>query len=81
MQFGLQIQKLWALQGLNLIEKKQESSTIRSTYVQTLHILSTNIITLTFVTNPTYHQILTQATQSHMLKILCTCIQRQISKP
>ncbi len=80
MQFGLQIQKLWALQGLNLIEKK-ESSNIKRTYVQTLHILSTNIITLTLVTNPTYQQTLTQATQSHMLKISCICIQGQKSKP
>jgi hypothetical protein len=40
MQFGLRMQKLWALQGLNLIEKKknQDLSNIKPTYVQTLHI-------------------------------------------
>ncbi len=64
MQFGLQMQKLWALQGLILIAKKVKSSNIRPTYVQTLHILSTNIVTLTLVTNPIYHQTLTQANRS-----------------
>jgi hypothetical protein len=59
MQFGLQTQKLWALQGLGLIEKKK-SSNIRPTYIQTLHILSTNIVTLTLVTNHVYHQTLSQ---------------------
>jgi hypothetical protein len=60
MQFGVQTQKLWALQGLGLIAKnKIKLSNIRLTYVQTLHILLTNIVTLTLVTNPTYHQTLT----------------------
>jgi hypothetical protein len=39
--------------------KKKESSSIRPTYVQTLHILSMNIVVLTLVTNPAYHQTLT----------------------
>ncbi len=61
-QFGLQMQKLWVLQGLDLIKKeKQESSNIRPTYVQTLHILSMNIVALTLVTNLAYHQTLKQA--------------------
>jgi hypothetical protein len=55
------MQKLWALQGLGLIEKKKESSNIRPTYVQTLHILLMNIVALTLVTNHAYHQKLTQA--------------------
>jgi hypothetical protein len=51
MQFGLQTQKLWALQGVGLIAKKKKSSNIMPTYVQTLHMLSTNIVTLTLVKN------------------------------
>jgi hypothetical protein len=42
-------------------KKQKKSSNIRPTYVRTLHILSMNIITLTLVTNPIYHQTLTQA--------------------
>jgi len=61
-------------------QKQKKSSNIRPTYVRTLHILSMNIVTLTFVTNPTYHQTLTQANQSHMLKFSCTCIQGPRSK-
>ncbi len=41
--------------------KKKKSSNIKPTYVQTLHILSTNIVALALVTNPAYHQTITQA--------------------
>jgi len=50
------MQKLGALKGLGLVAQKKESSNIRRTYVQTLHILSMNIVTLTFVINLVYHQ-------------------------
>jgi hypothetical protein len=65
----------------SLPQKKKKSSNIRPTYVQTLRILSMNIIALTIVTNPTYRQTLTQENRSHMLRILCICVQRSRSKP
>ncbi len=43
---------------------KKTRLNIKPTYFQTLHILSTNIVALTLVTNPTYHQTLTWKNRS-----------------
>jgi len=75
------MQKLWALKGLELTAQKKESSKIKCTYVPTLHILSMNIVVLTFVINLVYHQTLTFSNRSHMLKKLCIGIQGLRSKP